>query len=72
MSRSQAASCHSLVVRMPGPVDAEELRQRLHTAAAGARADLAGLRSRCQLAATIPATVAPAEALSTPCQSAAG
>lgn len=43
MSRSQAASCHSLVVRMPGPVDAEELRQRLRTSAGRARADLAGL-----------------------------
>ncbi|MFJ3928499.1 amino acid adenylation domain-containing protein [Streptomyces sp. NPDC090022] len=36
MSRSQAASCHSLVVRMPGPVDAGELEQRLRSGAAGA------------------------------------
>ncbi|RSS60901.1 hypothetical protein EF918_32395, partial [Streptomyces sp. WAC06614] len=36
MSRSQAASCHSLVVRMPGPVDAGELQRRLRSGAAGA------------------------------------
>ncbi|WP_330301228.1 amino acid adenylation domain-containing protein [Streptomyces sp. NBC_00503] len=34
MSRSQAESCHSLVVRMPGPVDAGELERRLRAGAA--------------------------------------
>lgn len=44
MSRSQARSCHSLVVRVPGPVDAEELRQHLRTRAADGRPELAELR----------------------------
>jgi amino acid adenylation domain-containing protein len=35
MSRSQARSCHSLVVRVPGPVDAAELECRLRAGAAG-------------------------------------
>ncbi|MFF3115353.1 amino acid adenylation domain-containing protein [Kitasatospora sp. NPDC057904] len=43
MSRSQAASCHSLVVRLPGAVEAGELARRLRTAAGRARAELAGL-----------------------------
>ncbi|MEU2801183.1 MULTISPECIES: amino acid adenylation domain-containing protein [unclassified Streptomyces] len=36
MSRSQASSCHSLVVRVPGPVDAAALEDRLRSGAAGA------------------------------------
>ncbi|WP_328930652.1 non-ribosomal peptide synthetase (plasmid) [Streptomyces sp. NBC_00190] len=44
MSRSQAASCHSLVVRMPGPVDAAELERRLRAGAAPAWPELADLR----------------------------
>ncbi|MEE1784250.1 non-ribosomal peptide synthetase [Streptomyces sp. SP17BM10] len=43
MSRSQAASCHSLVLRLPGAVEAGELAQRLRTAAVRARAELADL-----------------------------
>ncbi|MGW2254466.1 amino acid adenylation domain-containing protein [Kitasatospora sp. NPDC001660] len=43
MSRSQAASCHSLVVRLPGAVEAGELERRLRTAAGRARAELADL-----------------------------
>ncbi|MFE6700428.1 amino acid adenylation domain-containing protein [Streptomyces sp. NPDC057718] len=35
MSRSQARSCHSLVVRVPGPVDAAALEGRLRAGAAG-------------------------------------
>ncbi|MGW7465531.1 amino acid adenylation domain-containing protein [Streptomyces xantholiticus] len=34
MSRSQARSCHSLVIRVPGPVDAVELERRLRAGAA--------------------------------------
>lgn len=44
MSRSQAASCHSLVVRLPGPVDAAELERRLRAGAAQAWPELAALR----------------------------
>ncbi|MGW3204469.1 amino acid adenylation domain-containing protein [Streptomyces sp. NPDC001135] len=44
MSRTQAASCHSLVVRMPGPVDAAELERRLRAGVPESRPELAGLR----------------------------
>ncbi|UNO42990.1 amino acid adenylation domain-containing protein [Streptomyces sp. MST-110588] len=44
MSRTQAASCHSLVVRMPGPVDATELERRLRAGVPESRPELAGLR----------------------------
>ncbi|MEU0179036.1 amino acid adenylation domain-containing protein [Streptomyces massasporeus] len=44
MSRSQAASCHSLVVRMPGPVDPAALRRRLRDGAAGILPEPDGLR----------------------------
>ncbi|MFD4775552.1 peptide synthetase, partial [Streptomyces sp. NPDC058427] len=35
MSRSQAKACHSLVVRVPAPVDAAEILRRLCAGAAG-------------------------------------
>ncbi|MEW2124651.1 non-ribosomal peptide synthetase [Streptomyces sp. NPDC007259] len=44
MSRSQARRCHSLVVRVPGPVDAAGLRQRLCAGAAEARLGTGELR----------------------------
>ncbi|MBW5486526.1 hypothetical protein GPJ59_32920, partial [Streptomyces bambusae] len=61
MSRSQAASCHSLVVRMPGPVDAGELEERLRSGAAGALdapGDLRLWQERLPYAATDPAAAA--------------
>ncbi|MET9610099.1 non-ribosomal peptide synthetase [Streptomyces sp. NPDC006512] len=57
MSRSQAESCHSLVVRMPGPVDAGDLERRLRAGAAGAWDTAAELRlwqDRLPYAATHP------------------
>ncbi|MEU8893067.1 amino acid adenylation domain-containing protein [Streptomyces sp. NPDC048442] len=43
MSRSQARSCHSLVVRVPGPIDAGDLRQRLRAQARDPWPELAQL-----------------------------
>ncbi|MFJ4283641.1 amino acid adenylation domain-containing protein [Streptomyces massasporeus] len=61
MSRSQAASCHSLVVRMPGPVDAAELERRLCAGVLGNRPEPAAIRlweENLPLGADAPAALA--------------
>ncbi|MFJ3186632.1 non-ribosomal peptide synthetase [Streptomyces halstedii] len=44
MSMNQVPSCHSLVLRLPGPVDAVSIEQRLRISAAEAWPELAAIR----------------------------